>query len=170
MIWTGDLGKTGRSIVRWGKNKSILAQRGFKVTELLPGFGSDRALGRIAELSKEKELYGFYIFGHGFTGGVGTKPWLPGPDKNSQLVLYYKDIAARLSYKPAFLFLNVCFGDRTTNSANPPLNPFNKKPIISGRDLLSADNNAVFYAVNDILYPVSFISESRNSKYVWEVK
>jgi hypothetical protein len=133
-LWYGDLGETGRY---WHFDPFVQSFKrlGFDVDTF---YDSDKqsVLNAIKFRTKEKQLQGLFVMGHGDPGGFGTGD---GPlDFNPQRVwITYAEINKVLEYKLGVAVLWVCNGGSN-----------------DGRSILSQSGECVFDGVDRTFYPI----------------
>src|SRR5262245_46323168 len=106
MVWTGDLGWFGRWAVRWNRDRDYLRWRGFQPHEEILEVTDDstlaRLLGDVAVSSKNKELHGMFVTGHGSPYSFGSR--------GAVFCVPYPDLFGALAYQLAVVAINACEG------------------------------------------------------------
>ena len=162
-LWAGDLGTFGQATVRWPGEMAYARAMGFHVVELdfRDGRSEYQIVDVIAEYSRNGELHGLVVTGHGSpsgfgTGGITAKMGLP------DWTFTYEELDEALRYRLAVVLLNACFSGysrrdteiRTARSfLRSRIDP-DYRLSAGGRDLVSTSPAARFWGHTMILYPV----------------
>jgi hypothetical protein len=142
-LWAGDLGNLGKRVVGWDRDLADLRRFGFRVVahdvrwarrrilDVLPyrcalATTPETILANLRDLSKARQLHGFFWTGHGGPEDLGL---------SRHVGVYYADIVQHTEYRLGFAILNGC------------------SSAAAGRSIVSGSAGALFAGSEGLMVP-----------------